>query len=98
MRGLRGKAVLISGGSSGIGEATARRFLQEGARVYLGGLHPDHVTAAVQGLSEVGEVSGAAADVSQVAGVAALVKGAVSYTHLRAHETDSYLVCRLLLE
>src|SRR5680860_1646229 len=29
------------------------------------------------------------------------VKGshnAVSYTHLRAHETDSYLVCRLLLE
>ena len=25
-------------------------------------------------------------------------KKAVSYTHLRAHETDSYLVCRLLLE
>src|SRR5680860_1522786 len=22
----------------------------------------------------------------------------ISYTHLRAHETDSYLVCRLLLE
>src|SRR5665647_3643646 len=27
-----------------------------------------------------------------------LVYYAVSYTHLRAHETDSYLVCRLLLE
>ena len=26
------------------------------------------------------------------------VMEAVSYTHLRAHETDSYLVCRLLLE
>src|SRR5664279_1110120 len=25
-------------------------------------------------------------------------QGSVSYTHLRAHETDSYLVCRLLLE
>src|SRR5680860_1892402 len=25
-------------------------------------------------------------------------QAAVSYTHLRAHETDSYLVCRLLLE
>src|SRR5665647_1232014 len=27
-----------------------------------------------------------------------LVFAPVSYTHLRAHETDSYLVCRLLLE
>src|SRR5664279_5707991 len=26
------------------------------------------------------------------------VRSPVSYTHLRAHETDSYLVCRLLLE
>src|SRR5665647_2447222 len=26
------------------------------------------------------------------------VESSVSYTHLRAHETDSYLVCRLLLE
>src|SRR5665647_3665324 len=25
-------------------------------------------------------------------------QGSVAYTHLRAHETDSYLVCRLLLE
>src|SRR5665647_3879860 len=28
----------------------------------------------------------------------ALYSYPVSYTHLRAHETDSYLVCRLLLE
>src|SRR5665647_3988576 len=27
-----------------------------------------------------------------------LTERPVSYTHLRAHETDSYLVCRLLLE
>src|SRR5664279_412525 len=27
-----------------------------------------------------------------------MVSGPVSYTHLRAHETDSYLVCRLLLD
>ena len=27
-----------------------------------------------------------------------IAKNPVSYTHLRAHETDSYLVCRLLLE
>ena len=29
---------------------------------------------------------------------AAMMLRPVSYTHLRAHETDSYLVCRLLLE
>ena len=29
---------------------------------------------------------------------AEVLGGPVSYTHLRAHETDSYLVCRLLLE
>jgi len=76
MRGLRGKAVLISGGSSGIGEATARRFLEEGARVFVGGLDRDQVATAVEGLSELGEVSGAAADVSQEEGVASLVQSA----------------------
>src|SRR5665647_1196939 len=32
------------------------------------------------------------------AAVVDALHAAVSYTHLRAHETDSYLVCRLLLE
>ena len=78
MRGLRGKRVVVSGGSSGIGAATARRFLEEGSRVVLAGLEPEQVDATVASLSAVGDVTGIAVDVSTPEGVARLVGSATS--------------------
>jgi len=76
MRGLGGKGVLLTGGSSGIGRATARRFLEEGSRVFLCGLETDEVKAAVEELSALGEVGGVACDVSREEDVARLVEEA----------------------
>jgi NAD(P)-dependent dehydrogenase (short-subunit alcohol dehydrogenase family) len=76
MRGLAGRGVLISGGSSGIGLAAARRFLEEGCRVFLCGLDPAEVDQAVSGLAPGGEVSGLACDVSREADVARLADAA----------------------
>jgi NAD(P)-dependent dehydrogenase (short-subunit alcohol dehydrogenase family) len=40
MRGLAGKRVVVTGGSSGIGAATAQRFRDEGAEVIILARHP----------------------------------------------------------
>jgi NAD(P)-dependent dehydrogenase (short-subunit alcohol dehydrogenase family) len=68
--------VLVSGGSSGIGAAAARRFLEEGCRVFVGGLDEAEVDAMVSVLRPLGDVHGLASDVSLEAGAAALVEAA----------------------
>lgn len=76
MRGLVGKRVLVSGGSSGIGLAAARRFLQEGSRVFIGGLDAAEVQQAVTSLSSDGDVGGLASDVSEQVGASRLTETA----------------------
>ena len=45
-----GRVVLITGGASGIGAATARRFAAEGARVMVADLNADEGGALAQTL------------------------------------------------
>lgn len=46
MQALCGKRVIVTGGTSGIGEATCRRFLEEGARVVAFGYGEEEVERA----------------------------------------------------
>ena len=73
MRGLSDKAVLVSGGSSGIGKATIRRFLEEGSRIVFCGLDPEEVRSAAAELASLGSVVGMACDVSRADDVAAMI-------------------------
>jgi len=61
---LDGKIALITGGSSGIGLATAKRFVNEGAYVFITGRREAELAAAVR---EIGEkVAGVRGDASNL--------------------------------
>jgi NAD(P)-dependent dehydrogenase (short-subunit alcohol dehydrogenase family) len=69
MKKLEGKVAVITGGNSGIGLATAQRFVSEGAYVFITGRRQSELDAAVKqiGKNNNNNVTGVQGDVSNLA-------------------------------
>ncbi len=61
---LEGKIALITGGNSGIGLATAKQFVNEGAHVFITGRRDPELAAAAKGIGR--NVTGVQGDVSNL--------------------------------
>ncbi len=78
MRGLERKVVVVAGGGSGIGAATARRLAEEGVSVVVGDVHgarAEQVAAEIR--TEGGEATAVTFDIASPESVGALVDAAV---------------------
>jgi NAD(P)-dependent dehydrogenase (short-subunit alcohol dehydrogenase family) len=76
---LHGKVAVVTGGASGIGNALARRFASEGARVVIGDVEAAALERAVSELRASGaSVEGVVTDVSDPAQMQALGDAAVA--------------------
>ena len=68
MKALEGKVAVITGGNSGIGLATAQRFVSEGAYVFITGRRQSELDAAVKQIGKNNNnVIGVQGDVSNLA-------------------------------
>ena len=74
---LDGKVAIVTGATGGIGEATAKLFLELGAKVMLVARSPDKLAATTARLHGLGELDGAIADSTDEAATAAAVTKSV---------------------
>ena len=70
---LEGRVALVTGGSRGIGRMIAEGFLRQGATVYISARKAEVCDATAAELSAIGPCFSLPADVSKMAGIAALV-------------------------
>ena len=77
MARLKNKVAVITGGAGGIGKATARRFLQEGAKVTIVDLAQEALDSTRKELNGLGELLAVQADVANEADVENYVKKTV---------------------
>jgi len=87
--GLSGRAVLVVGGSGGLGRAVAEVLTEEGAELFLVARRPDALEATAAGLSASGaKVAWRAADVAIAGEAEATVDAALSWAgHLHGAAT-----------
>jgi NAD(P)-dependent dehydrogenase (short-subunit alcohol dehydrogenase family) len=75
---IQDRVALITGGASGIGKATARLFLAEGARVVISDINGDALKLAVEELRATSDqVSGVQGDVRSMDSAGEIVRAAV---------------------
>ncbi|MCF6460575.1 SDR family NAD(P)-dependent oxidoreductase [Clostridium sp. Cult3] len=70
---MKGKVVIITGGSGGVGIATAKKFLENDAIVYLSDISEKNLKAATEELSKMGTVKYVVTDVSKVSDIENLI-------------------------
>ncbi|MCA9131968.1 MAG: SDR family oxidoreductase [Planctomycetales bacterium] len=73
---IAGKNIVITGGTSGIGEACSREFVARGAKVVMASIQQAEGEALEAELSKSGSAKFIACDVTQESQVAALMEGA----------------------
>src|SRR5215470_1324563 len=76
--GIKGRRAIVTGGSSGIGFATARLFLEEGVRVLIAARNADKLAVARDALEKQtgGEVHAVQADMTREDEIAHMVDSA----------------------